>query len=84
MVLRKKHQKSILDTAIRDAQIAEITDLQNFIETQCAPLTEFNEKLIKKWIKQITVFNEHFTVELKSGLKFDINFRYIRILSKLQ
>lgn len=35
-------------------------------------LTDFNETLVKRWLKQITVYSDHFTVELKSGLKIDI------------
>ena len=32
----------------------------------------FDETLVKRWFKQITVLEDHFTVELKSGLKIDI------------
>ena len=35
-------------------------------------LAEFDETLVKRWLKQITVWEDHFTVELKSGLKIDI------------
>lgn len=35
-------------------------------------LAEFDEALVKRWLKQITVWDDHFTVELKSGLKIDI------------
>lgn len=35
-------------------------------------LAEFDEALVKRWLKQITIWEDHFTVELKSGLKIDI------------
>lgn len=35
-------------------------------------LTEFDETLVKRWLKQIIVWDDHFAVELKSGLKIDI------------
>ena len=31
-----------------------------------------DEVLVKRWLEQIIVWEDHFTVELKSGLKIDI------------
>nr|DAK95129.1 MAG TPA: hypothetical protein [Caudoviricetes sp.] len=28
--------------------------------------------MVKRWLKQIILWDDHFTVELKSGLKIDI------------
>lgn len=39
---------------------------------QGSELTEFDEKLVKRWLRQITVWDDHYTVELKSGLSIDI------------
>lgn len=46
--------------------------LYNFIKGQRTNLAEFDESLAKRWLKQITVWGDHFTVELKSGLKIYI------------
>lgn len=70
--LREQRQKCTVDTAARDAQIARINDLQDFIKEQRTDLAEFDEILVKRWLKQITVRDDHFTVELKYGLKIDI------------
>ncbi len=70
--LREQREKCTVDTAARDAQIARINDLQDYIKKQPASLTEFDEALVKRWLKQIIVWDDHFTVELKSGLKIDI------------
>lgn len=70
--LREQREKCTVDTAARDAQIARINDLQDFIKKQSFILTEFDEALVKRWLKQITVWEDHFTVELMSGLKIDI------------
>lgn len=59
-------------TAARDAQIARINDLQDYIKNQRVDLADFDEALVKRWLKQITVWEDHFTVELKSELKIDI------------
>ena len=70
--LREQREKCNVDTAARDAQIARINDLQDYIKQQRTDLAEFDETLVKRWLKQITVWEDHFTVELKSGLKIDI------------
>lgn len=66
--LREQRQQS----TVRDAQIARINDLQDYIKKQPANLTEFDKTLVTRWLKQIIVWDDHFTVELKSGLKIDI------------
>ena len=70
--LREQRRQNTVDTTARDAQIERITALQDFINQQNAMLTEFDETLVKRWLKQIIVWDDHFTVELKSGLKIDI------------
>jgi hypothetical protein len=49
-----------------------IKELQDFISEQETDITEFDEALVKKLIEKITVFNDHFTVEFKSGITIDI------------
>lgn len=70
--LRELRQQTTVDTAARDEQIKRINDLQDYISQQTAHLTEFDESLVRRWVKQITVWDDHFTVELKSGLSIDI------------
>lgn len=70
--LREQREKCTVDTATRDAQIARINELQDFIKQQTAHLEAFDEALVKRWLAQIIVWEDHFTVELKSGLKIDI------------
>ncbi|MFR6138376.1 MAG: hypothetical protein ACLUIY_00775 [Dorea longicatena] len=53
-------------------RLPESMSLQDFIKQQRIDLAEFDETLVKRWLKQITVWEDHFTVELKSGLKIDI------------
>lgn len=61
-----------MDTAQRDEQLNRITELQDFIKSQTTDLKEFDETLVVRWLKQITVYSDHCTVELKSGLKVDV------------
>ena len=71
--LREQRQQCTVDTATRDAQIARITELQDFIKQQRTDLAEFDETLVKRWLKQITVYEGHYEVKLKSGLKVNID-----------
>lgn len=70
--LREKRQQTSMDTAQRDEQLQRIIDLQDFIKDQPSKLTSFDEALVKRWLKQITIWDDHCTVELKSGLKVDV------------
>ena len=71
--LRELRQKTTVDTAARDEQIKRINDLQDYIAQQTTYLTEFNESLVRRWIKQITIWDDHITVELKSGVNIDVD-----------
>ena len=52
---RELRQKTTVDTAARDEQIKRINDLQDYIAQQTTYLTEFDESLVRRWIKQITI-----------------------------
>lgn len=70
--LRKLKQQVTVDNVTRDEQLGRITELQDFIRSQPAELTEFDEALVKRWVQEITVWPDRYTVELKSGLSVDI------------
>ena len=70
--LREQREKCTVDTAARDAQIARINELQDFIKQQPAHREAFDEALVKRWLESIIVWDDHFIVELKSGLKIEI------------
>ena len=69
--LREQREKCTVNTAARDAQIARIHELQDFHQTP-ARLEAFGETLVKRWLERIIVWEDHCTVELKSGLKVDV------------
>lgn len=71
--LRELRQQTTVDTAARDEQIKRINDLQDYISQQTAHLTEFDESLVRRWVKQITIWDDHITVELKSGVSIDVD-----------
>lgn len=69
--LRELRQKTTVDTAARDEQIKRINDLHDYISQQTTYLTEFDEALVRHWFKQITIWDDRLTVELKSGVNID-------------
>lgn len=71
--LREERQQLAVDTSVLDDQIERIKEIQDFIRSQRTDKTEFDEALIRRWIKHITVYEDHFTVELKSGLSIDVD-----------
>ena len=71
--LRELRQQTTIDTAARDEQIKRINDLQDYIAQQTTHLTEFDKSLVRRWIKQITIWDYHITVELKSGVSIDVD-----------
>lgn len=48
------------------------TSCRTFIKQSPARLEAFGEALVKRWLERIIVWEDHFTVELKSGLNMDI------------
>ena len=48
------------------------TNCRTSSSSKSAHLDAFDEALVKRWLERIIVREDHFTVELKSGLKIDI------------
>ena len=70
--IREMKQKNFTDTAVRDEQVKRINELNEFIEQQDSELTEFDESLARRWLKEIVVWDDRFSVELKSGVIIEI------------
>ena len=70
--LRELQQETDSDETTKAIQMERIKELQDFIGQQSNELTEFDEKLVKRWLRQITIWDDHYTVELKAGLSIDV------------
>lgn len=70
--LRDQRRQAEVDSVIKDEQMKQIRDLQDFVKSQPAAITEFDETLVSRLIAKITVFNDYFTVDFKSGITIDI------------
>ena len=65
-------KQSEVDSVIKDEQMKQINDLQDFIRSQPTTITEFDEVLVKRLIGKITVYLDYFTVEFRSGITINI------------
>ena len=50
----------------------QIRELQDFVKKQPGSITEFDETPVSRLIEKITVFEDRFTVDFKSGVTIDI------------
>ena len=70
--LRDMRKQAEVDSVVKDEQMRLIQDLQDFIHQQPTTITEFDETLVKRLITKITVFEDHFTIDFKSGVTIEI------------
>ena len=70
--LRDMRKQAEVDSVVKDEQMRLIQDLQDFIRQQPTTITEFDETLVKRLIAKITVFEDRFSIDFKSGVRIDI------------
>ena len=70
--LRDQKQKLQVENANRDELKKRITDMSTFLKKQPTALTEYDEQLIRRLIEKVTVYEDKFTVEFKSGVTVDV------------
>ena len=71
--LRDQKQKMQLESANRDELKKRMADMSTFLKKQPTALTEYDEHLVRRLIEKVTIFEDKFTVEFKSGLTVDVN-----------
>ncbi|MEN6489301.1 MAG: recombinase family protein [Smithella sp.] len=70
--LREEKQKAQLDNVGRDELKKRITDMGDFLREQPTAITEYDEPLVRRLIEKVTVYEDKFTVEFKSGVTLDM------------
>jgi len=70
--LQQMKKDSEVDDHRRTETMNRIKELQDFIAGQDTAITEFDEADVRKLIQKITVYEDRFTVEFKSGISVDI------------
>lgn len=70
--LREQKQKAQVENAGRDELRKRIADMSAFLQEQPTTITEYDEQLIRRLIENVTVYEDKFTVEFKSGVTVDV------------
>ena len=70
--LREQKQKALVENAGRDELRKRITDMSAFLQEQPTAITEYDEQFVRRLIEKITVYEDKFTVEFKSGVTVDV------------
>jgi site-specific DNA recombinase len=71
--LRDQKQKLLLESANRDELKKRMADMSTFLKKQSTALAKYDEQLVRRLIEKVTVFEDKFTVEFKSGLTVDVD-----------
>jgi site-specific DNA recombinase len=74
-IFRLREEKEKADASARSQEDLQkrITELQDFLKGQQTDITGFDERMVRKLIRQITIYQDSATIEFKSGLQITIN-----------
>lgn len=50
----------------------KVRELEKFIDSRDGAFTEYDEALVCRLIEKVTVYDDRFTVEFKSGFETDV------------
>jgi site-specific DNA recombinase len=71
--LRDQKQELQVENANRDELKKRIADMSTFLKKQSTALTEYDEQLVRRLIEKVTVYEDKFVVEFKSGISVEID-----------
>lgn len=70
--LRPKRLEAMTEKAEREGLKVRIKEMQDFLESQTDRISEYDEQLVRKMIEKITIYDEKFVIEFKSGTTLDV------------
>ncbi len=62
----------LVEDANRDELRKRIADMSTFLQEQPTAIAGYDEQLIRRLIEKVTVYEDKFTVEFKSGVTVDV------------
>lgn len=65
-------KNALVESAEREGLKQRIREMREFLEQQSTEVTEYDELLVRRLIEKVTVYDERFEVEFKSGTKVDV------------
>ena len=70
--LREDKQALLMEDANRTGIKQRLDELEAFLDEQQEPVAEYDERLVRKLIERITVFDDHLAFEFKCGLETEV------------
>ncbi len=69
---RELKKSALVENAEREGKRQRIIEMAKFLDEQPKELEEYDEQLVRRLIEKVTVFEENFTVEFKSGVETNV------------
>lgn len=70
--LRDLKQNALAESAEREGVKRRVAEMREFLNGQTTEVLEYNEQLVRRLVKKVTVYDERFKVEFKSGMTVDV------------
>ena len=70
--LREQRLNAMTEKAEREGLKMRINKVQEFLENQMDRISEYDEQLVRKMIEKITIYDDKFVIEFKSGTSLDV------------
>ena len=70
--LRELKKDAMAENAEREGLKQRITQMQEFLEEQTEQIEEYDESFVRRMVEKVTVYEEKFSVEFKSGTSVDV------------
>lgn len=71
--LRKMKQEVMAENSEREGLKQRIAEMKQFLAEQTEQIEEYDESLVRRMVERITVYEDKFTVEFKSGTSVDVD-----------
>lgn len=70
--LRELKQEALTESAEREGVKKRIAEMREFLDNQTTEILEYDEQLVRRLIEKVTVYDERFEVEFRSGMTVDV------------
>jgi len=71
-ILRNKKQELLVQRAETEGVKKRVAELTDFLQDEAQELTEYDEYMVRKYIEQIKVYEDKFTVCFKAKVEIEI------------
>lgn len=69
--LRELKQNALVENAEQEGKRQRIAEMTDFLNEQSCEMEEYEEQLVRRLIEKVTIYEDKFTVEFKSGIEID-------------